>query len=125
MPLGPSTALARPCSCLTKLFMASQVSAWKDEDGDTYEVGLHIVFGAYPNFNNVMRYAFGLLASVLWCAAPVLCGKCMRLSLMYLKAARQHGCHQAQMSPPQSHLSKRCAVGSSASKTDCSGSSTA
>ena len=42
-----------------------QVAAWKDEDGDTYEVGLHIVMGAYPNFHNVMRYL--VLLAVLVC----------------------------------------------------------
>ena len=26
-----------------------QIAAWKDEDGDWYETGLHIFFGAYPN----------------------------------------------------------------------------
>ena len=25
------------------------VAAWKDQDGDWYETGLHIFFGAYPN----------------------------------------------------------------------------
>ena len=25
------------------------VAAWKDEDGDWYETGLHVFFGAYPN----------------------------------------------------------------------------
>ena len=32
-----------------------QVGAFKDEDGDTYEVGLHIIFGAYPNFQNLVK----------------------------------------------------------------------
>lgn len=33
----------------------SQVAAWKDEDGDWYETGLHIFFGAYPNMMNLFK----------------------------------------------------------------------
>lgn len=33
----------------------TQVAAWKDEDGDWIETGLHIFFGAYPNMMNVFR----------------------------------------------------------------------
>ncbi|KAH7573347.1 hypothetical protein JRO89_XS03G0126500 [Xanthoceras sorbifolium] len=29
------------------------VAAWKDDDGDWYETGLHIFFGAYPNVQNL------------------------------------------------------------------------
>ena len=32
-----------------------QVAAWKDEDGDWYETGLHIFFGAYPNMMNMFK----------------------------------------------------------------------
>lgn len=32
-----------------------QVAAWKDEDGDWYETGLHIFFGAYPNMMNMLK----------------------------------------------------------------------
>jgi uncharacterized protein with NAD-binding domain and iron-sulfur cluster len=32
-----------------------QVAAWKDEDGDWYETGLHIFFGAYPNIQNIFE----------------------------------------------------------------------
>lgn len=32
-----------------------QVAAWKDEDGDWYETGLHIFFGAYPNMMNIFK----------------------------------------------------------------------
>jgi len=32
-----------------------QVAAWKDEDGDWYETGLHIFFGAYPNMMNLFK----------------------------------------------------------------------
>ncbi len=32
-----------------------QVAAWKDEDGDWYETGLHIFFGAYPNIQNLFK----------------------------------------------------------------------
>jgi 15-cis-phytoene desaturase len=31
------------------------VAAWKDEDGDWYETGLHIFFGAYPNMMNMFK----------------------------------------------------------------------
>ena len=30
--------------------LGGKVAAWKDADGDWYETGLHIFFGAYPNF---------------------------------------------------------------------------
>ena len=30
------------------------VAAWKDEDGDWYETGLHVFFGAYPNMIQLM-----------------------------------------------------------------------
>lgn len=33
--------------------LGGKVAAWKDEDGDWYETGLHIFFGAYPNMMNV------------------------------------------------------------------------
>lgn len=32
-----------------------QVAAWKDADGDWYETGLHIFFGAYPNIQNLFK----------------------------------------------------------------------
>lgn len=32
-----------------------QVAAWKDEDGDWYETGLHIFFGAYANMMNIFK----------------------------------------------------------------------
>ena len=38
-----------PCTC------SAQVAAWKDEDGDWYETGLHIFFGAYPNIQNLFK----------------------------------------------------------------------
>jgi 15-cis-phytoene desaturase len=31
------------------------VAAWKDEDGDWYETGLHIFFGAYPNMLQLFK----------------------------------------------------------------------
>lgn len=43
-----------PRSCTTG-FEKMQVAAWKDEDGDWYETGLHIFFGAYPNMMNVFK----------------------------------------------------------------------
>jgi 15-cis-phytoene desaturase len=29
--------------------LGGKIAAWKDKDGDWYETGLHIFFGAYPN----------------------------------------------------------------------------
>ncbi|MGK7951190.1 MAG: 15-cis-phytoene desaturase [Xenococcaceae cyanobacterium] len=31
------------------------VAAWKDEDGDWYETGLHVFFGAYPNMLQLLK----------------------------------------------------------------------
>ncbi|OAY66714.1 Phytoene dehydrogenase, chloroplastic/chromoplastic [Ananas comosus] len=33
--------------------LGGKVAAWKDADGDWYETGLHIFFGAYPNMQNL------------------------------------------------------------------------
>ncbi|KAL8466463.1 hypothetical protein ACS0TY_035518 [Phlomoides rotata] len=33
--------------------LGGKVAAWKDKDGDWYETGLHIFFGAYPNMQNL------------------------------------------------------------------------
>jgi hypothetical protein len=33
----------------------TQIAAGKDEDGDWYETGLHIFFGAYPNLMNLFK----------------------------------------------------------------------
>jgi 15-cis-phytoene desaturase len=35
--------------------LGGKVAAWKDEDGDWYETGLHIFFGAYPNMMNIFK----------------------------------------------------------------------
>nr|CAA60479.1 Phytoene desaturase [Haematococcus lacustris] len=35
--------------------LGGKVAAWKDEDGDWYETGLHIFFGAYPNIQNLFK----------------------------------------------------------------------
>jgi 15-cis-phytoene desaturase len=35
--------------------LGGKVAAWKDEDGDWYETGLHIFFGAYPNMMNMFK----------------------------------------------------------------------
>ena len=35
--------------------LGGKVAAWKDEDGDWYETGLHIFFGAYPNMLQLFR----------------------------------------------------------------------
>lgn len=44
-----------PCTDCCRTAGAVQVAAWKDEDGDWYETGLHIFFGAYPNMMNVFK----------------------------------------------------------------------
>ena len=33
--------------------LGGEVAAWRDEDGDAYETGLHVFFGAYPNMLNL------------------------------------------------------------------------
>lgn len=33
--------------------LGGKIAAWKDKDGDWYETGLHIFFGAYPNLQNL------------------------------------------------------------------------
>nr|AAO24235.1 phytoene desaturase [Crocus sativus] len=33
--------------------LGGKIAAWKDNDGDWYETGLHIFFGAYPNVQNL------------------------------------------------------------------------
>lgn len=35
--------------------LGGKVAAWKDADGDWYETGLHIFFGAYPNMLQLFR----------------------------------------------------------------------
>jgi 15-cis-phytoene desaturase len=35
--------------------LGGKVAAWKDEDGDWYEKGLHIFFGAYPNMLQLFK----------------------------------------------------------------------
>nr|YP_002048965.1 phytoene desaturase [Paulinella chromatophora]ACB42755.1 phytoene desaturase [Paulinella chromatophora] len=35
--------------------MGGKVAAWKDEEGDWYETGLHIFFGAYPNMLQLFK----------------------------------------------------------------------
>ncbi|MDB9314893.1 15-cis-phytoene desaturase [Spirulina sp. CS-785/01] len=35
--------------------LGGKVAAWQDEDGDWYETGLHIFFGAYPNMLQLFR----------------------------------------------------------------------
>ncbi|QEY32883.1 15-cis-phytoene desaturase [Synechococcus sp. RSCCF101] len=45
--------------------LGGKVAAWKDEDGDWYETGLHIFFGAYPNMLQLMG-ELGLLDRLQW-----------------------------------------------------------
>ncbi|WP_320666531.1 15-cis-phytoene desaturase [Prochlorococcus sp. MIT 1307] len=35
--------------------LGGKIAAWQDEDGDWYETGLHIFFGAYPNMLQLFR----------------------------------------------------------------------
>lgn len=35
--------------------LGGKVAAWKDQDGDWYETGLHIFFGAYPNILQLFK----------------------------------------------------------------------
>lgn len=35
--------------------LGGKVAAWKDSEGDWYETGLHIFFGAYPNMMNLFK----------------------------------------------------------------------
>ena len=35
--------------------LGGKVAAWKDDDGDWYETGLHIFFGAYPNMLKLFK----------------------------------------------------------------------
>jgi 15-cis-phytoene desaturase len=35
--------------------LGGKVAAWKDEDGDWYETGLHVFFGAYPNMLQLFK----------------------------------------------------------------------
>ena len=35
--------------------LGGKVAAWKDEEGDWYETGLHIFFGAYPNMLQLLK----------------------------------------------------------------------
>nr|ABR20877.1 chloroplast phytoene desaturase [Chromochloris zofingiensis]ABR20878.1 chloroplast phytoene desaturase [Chromochloris zofingiensis] len=45
--------------------LGGKVAAWKDEDGDWYETGLHIFFGAYPNMMNVFA-ELGITDRLQW-----------------------------------------------------------
>lgn len=35
--------------------LGGKVAAWQDEEGDWYETGLHIFFGAYPNMLRLFK----------------------------------------------------------------------
>jgi 15-cis-phytoene desaturase len=45
----------RPIILESRDVLGGKVAAWKDEDGDWYETGLHIFFGAYPNMMNLFK----------------------------------------------------------------------
>jgi len=54
----PVPSHLRPCiplQCPVSWYADVQVAAWKDEDGDWYETGLHIFFGAYPNIQRLFK----------------------------------------------------------------------
>lgn len=45
----------RPIVLESRDVLGGKVAAWKDEEGDWYETGLHIFFGAYPNIMNLFK----------------------------------------------------------------------
>ncbi|WVZ78481.1 hypothetical protein U9M48_026185 [Paspalum notatum var. saurae] len=45
--------------------LGGKVAAWKDKDGDWYETGLHIFFGAYPNIQNLF-FELGIEDCLKW-----------------------------------------------------------
>ncbi|KAK4531941.1 hypothetical protein CCYA_CCYA10G2798 [Cyanidiococcus yangmingshanensis] len=45
----------RPIVLESRDVLGGKVAAWKDADGDWYETGLHIFFGAYPNMLQLFR----------------------------------------------------------------------
>jgi 15-cis-phytoene desaturase len=45
--------------------LGGKVAAWQDEDGDWYETGLHIFFGAYPNLLQLFR-ELGIEGRLQW-----------------------------------------------------------
>jgi 15-cis-phytoene desaturase len=44
-----------PILCESRDVLGGLVAAWKDQDGDWYETGLHAFFGAYPNMLQLMK----------------------------------------------------------------------
>ncbi len=63
--LHPSWQVAHACAMHCSATLLLQVAAWKDEDGDWYETGLHIFFGAYPNLMNLFKVCKGKGARLL------------------------------------------------------------
>jgi len=45
----------RPVVLEARDVLGGKVAAWQDEDGDWYETGLHIFFGAYPNMMRLFQ----------------------------------------------------------------------
>nr|AUE44523.1 phytoene desaturase [Cyanophora paradoxa] len=45
--------------------LGGKVAAWQDEDGDWYETGLHIFFGAYPNMLQLFK-ELGIYDRLQW-----------------------------------------------------------
>tara|TARA_B100000579_G_scaffold420613_1_gene420517 strand:- start:81 stop:935 length:855 start_codon:yes stop_codon:yes gene_type:complete len=50
-----SDAGFRPIILEARDVLGGKVAAWQDEDGDWYETGLHIFFGAYPNMMRLFQ----------------------------------------------------------------------
>ena len=55
----------RPIVLESRDVLGGKVAAWKDEDGDLYETGLHIFFGAYPNMMNMFKELEGNLVAAI------------------------------------------------------------
>lgn len=53
LPIGDGDTLCRACRDTHPCPI--QIAAWKDEEGDYYETGLHIFFGAYPNMQCLFK----------------------------------------------------------------------
>lgn len=45
----------RPIVYEARNVLGGKIAAWKDKDGDWYETGLHIFFGAYPNMLQLFK----------------------------------------------------------------------
>jgi len=58
--------------------LGGKVAAWKDEDGDWYETGLHIFFGAYPNMLQLFK-ELDIEDRLQWKEHPIrICCNCLK-----------------------------------------------